>query len=1696
MISLFINFTLMKIYYIDQTFFPAWRKAIPGYFTSFYKACSVLMVCCLPLLAQASPDFSIFLDGNSIQLSDQMGGNDIITVTEVAGNIQFNVPGRTYAINGGVILNFPVSIPLAGATSIVVFGGEGNDVINIGAFSTALPDFNVGGGDGNDVINFNGDITFLSNASFDVNLQDDAPVIGTDRITVAAGANLRLSGTGEAVLKASQSITVLAGGSVETDDGNLTVEANLQAAPSVGNFIGVALSNGILAVLGDGYLTVKGKGGNNAAGFQHGVSVSSTSTISGGAIHSTYIQGWGGPSIGIRNYGVLVEDASVISGGGSVTVIGKGNGTGASTTSHGVLVINNSLIITNGTGDVSVTGTGCTACAGINNGGVVIATANAQISSISTGDVTVTGFGGGTAASGSNMGVSLADGGRINAVQSGNINVTGTAGLGSGGNLRGVNISPGASIGAFGSGSVTVKGTGRESIGSFNFGVGNLGTISTTNGDVSVTGFAGGTGVSNNNYGVLVQNSGAILATISAGGIGNVRVVGNGAFDATGLSNIGVLVNGNLALIDTDNGNIEIIGSGGGSGASGLNAGVALVSQGKIIAGGNGKVSIQGMGGKGTSNGNMGVTLESSSLVSSGGGDVSVIGQGVGTGTSGQNYGVQVVNSILQAGTGGNVSVRGTAGNAVTGADNFGVLVNTGGQILANNGSIDITGQGGGQAPASGGVGVLVRLTGQVIATGSGAVTIKGTGGTGVGPSNIGVSLQNTSIVSSDNGNITITGIEGTSSLSNGIKMSETALVTSDANIELIANSILIGITASIVNNANNTVTLRQLTNGVAINLGPSTDPLGGPLNLSDAELDRVTTGKLVIGNNASGNITVTNPITRPAQTDVTLITGGAIYLNASSLNTAGGYLTFQAPVGGVFPTVAGVDVETGTVGFAPGTALNIAINGQVADVSYAQLNVVGMVNLTGAKLSLSGSFIQPQCAQVVLIKNDGADPVIGNFNGMPEGFLIVNYLGSGKNVSISYKGGDGNDVVLIERVIPIIACPANLVKNNDFGDCGRLMNFVGSPIVTENCGFNLSSNAPGFYGIGETSVTWVVTDANNNTASCIQTITIKDAEYPTFVCPANIVTLNQEDQHCGAVVYFDLSPSDNCPGYFVEQSHFSGDLFELGITKIEASITDASGNTNFCEFKIYVDPRPEICNDIDDDCDGFTDEIEEWALDTRWFANDPATNNRLGESVDMKGDWGIAGSNQTNAVGQQIGTAYLLYRDPNTGEWSKALQLFPDNTSVGDQFFGSKVAMGNGFCAVASPLDDENGINSGAIYIYKYNGNNPADWTLFQKIVGVNANEQIGSSLDFSNEMLLIGAILNSDNAPEAGAAYLYTQVPAGTGNWNLVKKLSTNDDEFGDHFGYDVAVSGSYAIVSANGDDEKGVNAGAAFVFRKDEGGLNNWGLIQKVMAPDGEDDDNFGVSVDLDGVWAVVGANKDDDKGQESGSAYVLYQNHGNVQNSWGVHGKLRDFNGHKGAHYGYSVSINGDFLAVGSRWKKVSHSRAGAVFVYSWENGGWIEFSLLTDPENAYNDNLGSSIALDDKRLMVGVPGEDLVQKNDCGAVLVFDAVCGENRPTVTGRFDTDQPTETMNLAVNCYPVPFNETLTIEVETVQEENVQVRVFDLLGREVAILFNGSSQGKRNLLWNAENLPVGNYFVRVSTAIQTVTQSVIRVK
>jgi subtilisin family serine protease len=87
-------------------------------------------------------------------------------------------------------------------------------------------------------------------------------------------------------------------------------------------------------------------------------------------------------------------------------------------------------------------------------------------------------------------------------------------------------------------------------------------------------------------------------------------------------------------------------------------------------------------------------------------------------------------------------------------------------------------------------------------------------------------------------------------------------------------------------------------------------------------------------------------------------------------------------------------------------------------------------------------------------------------------------------------------------------------------------------------------------------------------------------------------------------------------------------------------------------------------------------------------------------------------------------------------------------------------------------------------------------------------------------------------------------------------------------------------------------------------------------------------------------------------------------------------------------------------------------------------------------------------------------------------------------------------ENFSLAQN-YPNPFNATTTIKFNTVQNGRVQLETFDLLGRRVAVLFDGDlTAGIHAVTWDCSNLTSGIYFYKLTSDVKTVTRKMTLLK
>jgi hypothetical protein len=621
--------------------------------------------------------------------------------------------------------------------------------------------------------------------------------------------------------------------------------------------------------------------------------------------------------------------------------------------------------------------------------------------------------------------------GSVQVTGTGTIAVQGQGGAGGVGD-SGVLVSPSGSI-IGGTGKVTVSGTAGPAAAT-TAGVVVFNTITATGGNIQVVGQGGGSGTTANAYGVEVAVNGQIIA----GGAGSVTVQGTGG-PAAGNGNYGVYLTalGNSSAsptITSSGGNVLVTGQGGGSATSANNYGVFVNVSGQITAGGAGTVTVQGTGGLTgggadygvavSGSGSLGLIPTTQTAITSSDGNVQVTGQGGGSAFSGNNYGVYISNSgQVSAGGKGSVSVVGNGSNTA-GGNNYGVYLIGAGRILtqfdpvpaaitSSGGNVQITGQGG-DNPGSASTadhGILVADGSQVTSGGAGTVTLSGTAGKNASSSN-GVYVSG-GIVTSGGGNIQITGVAAGSSSS---AVAVTGFVTAPArgaNITVLGDTLQLS--SGQVSAPTSTVTLGPVTSGTPISLG---SPAAGSLGLASADLVAITAGTLQISTTSAGPITVTAPVALSAAKNISLISGGDIILGPGSLTTGGASLTLTPGGTSAVEPLAGAQLNTSAaaVSFAPGANLSIAIN---RATQYDQLNVAGQVNLTGANLRLVGSLVPALGQTFLIVNNQGNQPVVGTFNGLPEGATLANFLGSSLNATISYVGGDGNDVVLTVRQPP-----------------------------------------------------------------------------------------------------------------------------------------------------------------------------------------------------------------------------------------------------------------------------------------------------------------------------------------------------------------------------------------------------------------------------------------------------------------------------------------------------------------------------------------------------------------------------------------------------------------------------------------------------------------------------------------------------
>ena len=400
----------------------------------------------------------------------------------------------------------------------------------------------------------------------------------------------------------------------------------------------------------------------------------------------------------------------------------------------------------------------------------------------------------------------------------------------------------------------------------------------------------------------------------------------------------------------------------------------------------------------------------------------------------------------------------------------------------------------------------------------------------------------------------------------------------------------------------------------------------------------------------------------------------------------------------------------------------------------------------------------------------------------------------------------------------------------------------------------------------------------------------------------------------------------------------------------------------------------------VDTDGDGFSDADEATLgtdpndptspLENKLTASDGAAWDRFGFSISIDGDTAIIGAIGDDENGTDSGSVYVYERINNL--WSEQYKLTASDGASGD-LFGKSVSIDGDTAVVGASGND----NYGSVYVFL---NIDGIWIEQAKLragdldatlgMGSSVVSGFGTSVSIDSDTVAIGAPYGGTS--NGGQAYVFIR---SDGVWSQQQKITDYfEGDIYDLLGVDVFLDGDTLVIGASGDDDNdaGINSGSALIFVRSSG---VWSQQQKITASDGNQNAYFGISVSIDGDIAVIGACGEEN-GTSSGSTYVFKRSDG----IWSEQQKLIPSDGVSGDLFGNSVSIDGNTAIIGAWQRNDFRFDQGAAYVYRLNNGMWTEQEKLTAKEMQGYSALdryyfGYAVSIDDSTAIISALGDD-------------------------------------------------------------------------------------------------------------------------
>ncbi len=267
-------------------------------------------------------------------------------------------------------------------------------------------------------------------------------------------------------------------------------------------------------------------------------------------------------------------------------------------------------------------------------------------------------------------------------------------------------------------------------------------------------------------------------------------------------------------------------------------------------------------------------------------------------------------------------------------------------------------------------------------------------------------------------------------------------------------------------------------------------------------------------------------------------------------------------------------------------------------------------------------------------------------------------------------------------------------------------------------------------------------------------------------------------------------------------------------------------------------------------------DGTDKWELIEKLLPADKQPTAEFGLSAAIQGNSVVVGAWKAD---NKRGAVYVFEKSDKTGIWQQVKKLSP-NEQPENQRIGTSVAIDKTRVLAGAPFSSS---SQGAIYVFERSTMSSTDWAQTSKL----EVENISGSRFFGDDVSISGNTIVSGLQIQRGGIFNDSRTHAFVFEWNLdgdnqwkeVTQLKLQDVDVFTDYNSPVVIKNDTIAVGGRGfnlftenpqfdGDSTKILFGAVFLYGRNVGGPNNWGLTE-IISPDKAIEQGLGFAGDLD-------------------------------------------------------------------------------------------------------------------------------------------------------------------------------------------------------------------------------------------------------